>query len=102
MVLLAAYQSVLSRWSGQRDVVVGTAIANRTRQELEGVVGFFVNTLAMRTSVGPESSFVDVVRRVKQSALSAYAHQAVPFEKLVEELKVVRDMSRTPIFPLPP
>jgi amino acid adenylation domain-containing protein len=98
MVFLAAYQAVLSRWSGQRDIVVGTAIANRTSPAIEPLVGFFVNTLTMRTQIGAESSFTELVRSVKQSSLSAYAHQDVPFEKLVEELKVARDMSRTPIF----
>ena len=98
MVLLTAYQSVLSRWSGQNDVVVGTAIANRTRHELDHVVGFFVNTLAMRTSFEREASFVDVLRRVKHTAVSAYAQQDVPFERLVDALNVPRDMSRTPIF----
>ena len=98
MVLLAAYQVVLSRWSGQRDVVVGTAIANRVREEIEPIVGFFVNTLALRTAFEDDDSFASVVARVKQTALSAYSHQDVPFEKLVDELRVPRDMSRTPLF----
>ena len=98
MVLLAAYQIVLSRWSGQRDVVVGTAIANRTHEQLEQVVGFFVNTLAMRTTLGSTDSFASVVQRVKHTALAAYSHQDAPFEKLVDELDVGRDMSRTPVF----
>ncbi|HSO33700.1 MAG TPA: amino acid adenylation domain-containing protein, partial [Labilithrix sp.] len=98
MVVLAAYQAVLARWSGQRDIVVGTPIANRTTEELESIVGFFVNTLPMRSVIEPETSFAALVRRVKQSALSAYAHQHLPFEKLVEDLKVPRDLSRTPVF----
>jgi amino acid adenylation domain-containing protein len=98
MVLLAAFQCVLSRWSRQQDVVVGTPIANRTQRELEDVVGFFVNTLALRTSFEGAPSFRDALRRVKQSALAAYAHQDVPFEKLVDELGVARDTSRTPVF----
>lgn len=98
MVLLAAFQSVLSRWSGTSDIVVGTPIANRTRQELEGVVGFFANTLPLRTTFAPAMSFADVLRQVKSVALSAYSHQDIPFEKVVEELHVARDPSRTPVF----
>jgi amino acid adenylation domain-containing protein len=98
MVLLAAYQAVLARWSGQQDIVVGTPIANRTRHELEGMIGFFVNTLALRTSFAGEPSFEELVRRVKRAALAAYDHQDLPFEKLVDELRVVRDTTRTPVF----
>ena len=98
MVLLAVYQAVLSRWSGQTDIVVGTPIANRTRHELESVVGFFVNTLALRTSLEGAPSFDELVARVKRAALAAYGHQDVPFEKLVDELRVARDPSRTPVF----
>ncbi len=98
MVQLAAFQLVLARWSGQKDVVVGTPIANRTRQELETVVGFFTNTLALRTKLDGDPTFADVVGRVKEAALAAYAHQSLPFEKLVDELRVPRDTSRTPVF----
>ncbi|MEO9196819.1 MAG: amino acid adenylation domain-containing protein, partial [Polyangia bacterium] len=98
MVMLAAYQVVLARWSGQQDVVVGTAIANRNREELEPVVGFFVNTLAMRTTLSSAETFATLVRGVKARSLSAYAHQDLPFEKLVQELAVARDTSRTPLF----
>jgi amino acid adenylation domain-containing protein len=98
MVLLAAYQSLLSRWSGQKDIVVGTPIANRTRQELEGIVGFFINTLALRASLEDSPSFTALVRQVKRTALTAFSHQDVPFEKLVDELHVARDTSRGPIF----
>ena len=98
MVLLAAYQAVLARWSGQKDIVVGTPIANRTRHELEGMIGFFVNTLALRTSFADDPSFAELVRRVKRASLAAYEHQDLPFEKLVDELRVARDTSRTPVF----
>src|SRR5262245_46173472 len=98
MTLLAAFQLLLSRYSGQVDIAVGTPIANRTRSEIEGLIGFFVNTLVMRTAVEPRSSFREHLRRVRETALGAYAHQDVPFERLVEELSPERDMSRSPLF----
>jgi len=98
MVLLAAFNVLLSRWSGQDDVVVGTPIAGRTRAETEGLIGFFVNMLALRTDLAGTPSFRSVLRRVKVAALDAYAHQDLPFEKLVEALHPVRDLSREPIF----
>jgi non-ribosomal peptide synthetase component F len=98
MVLLAAFNVQLARWSGQDDVVVGTPIAGRTRAETEGLIGFFVNMLAMRTDLTGAPSFRGVLRRVKAAALDAYAHQDLPFEKLVEALHPIRDLSREPIF----
>jgi len=98
MVLLAAFQIVLSRWSGQSDVVVGTSIAGRTHRETEGLVGFFVNALALRARLGEVATFRELLAQVKETALSAYAHQDLPFEKLVQELAPSRDLSRQPIF----
>ncbi len=98
MVLLAAFQMVLSRWSGQQDIVIGTPIAGRTHRQTENLIGFFVNMLALRTDVSGDPSFRALVRRVKEVALAAYAHQDLPFEKLVEELRPVRDLSRQPLF----
>ncbi|MGH7927527.1 MAG: condensation domain-containing protein, partial [Candidatus Binatia bacterium] len=87
MSLLAACQSLLYRYTGQEDIVVGSPIANRTRTELEGLIGLFVNTLVLRTDLSGNPSFREVLQRVCRTALEAYEHQDLPFEKLVEELK---------------
>jgi non-ribosomal peptide synthetase component F len=98
MVLLAAFDALLLRWSGQEDLLVGSPIAHRTRLETEGLIGFFVNTLVLRAEMAGNPSFSELLGRVRSTALGAYAHQDLPFEKLVEELAPPRDPSRTPLF----
>ena len=97
MVLLAGFQTVLARWSGQEDVVVGTPIAGRTHRETESLVGFFVNTLPLRVRVTGRERFRELLKQVREVALGAYGHQDLPFEKLVAELAPERDLSRQPI-----
>src|SRR5215203_119010 len=98
MILLAAFQSELHRYTNQTDILVGTAIANRNRAEIEGLIGFFVNTLILRTDFSGRPTFRELLRRVRDLTLGAYAHQELPFERIVEELQPVRDLSRNPIF----
>ncbi|HKG80697.1 MAG TPA: amino acid adenylation domain-containing protein, partial [Pyrinomonadaceae bacterium] len=98
MSLLAAFQILLWRYSGEEDLAVGTPVAHRTRAETEELIGFFVNTLVLRTDVSGNPTFGELVQRVKETALGAYAHQDVPFEKLVEELAPERNLSVTPLF----
>ncbi|HEV3468925.1 MAG TPA: amino acid adenylation domain-containing protein [Pyrinomonadaceae bacterium] len=98
MTLLAAFQALLHRYTGRDDVTVGAPIANRNRPETEGVVGFFLNTLALRTDFSGDPSFCELLARVREVALGAYAHQDLPFEKLVEELRLDRDLSSHPLF----
>jgi len=98
MTLLGAFAVLLYRYSGQSEMVIGTPIANRNLIETEGLIGFFVNTLAMRTQVGGDPTFRELVKSVREVVLGAYAHQDVPFERIVEELKPERDLSRSPIF----
>ncbi len=100
MTLLAAWQVLLWRLSGETDVVVGTPVAGRGSGELEPLIGFFVNTLVLRTELGGEQSFVHVLRRVREVCLDAYAHQEAPFERIVEELQPQREMSHNPLFQL--
>ncbi|WP_343073363.1 non-ribosomal peptide synthase/polyketide synthase [Pyxidicoccus fallax] len=98
MALLAAFQTVLSRYTGQDDICVGAPIAGRRQAETEGLIGFFVNTLVMRTRLDGDPTFRELLGRVKEMALGAYAHQDVPFEKLVEVLQPPRQADRTPFF----
>ena len=97
MVLLAAFDILLGRWAGQDDVVVGAPIANRSRPETEGLIGFFVNTLVLRVDLSGSPSFAELVERVRTVALDGYAHQDLPFEKIVAELAPERDLSRNPL-----
>ncbi|MFJ6836224.1 amino acid adenylation domain-containing protein [Streptomyces sp. NPDC091209] len=98
MVLLAAAQAVLARWSGQTDVSVGTPVAGRGRVELEPLVGFFVNTVVLRTDLSGRPDFAGLVDRVRDVVLGAFDHQEVPFERVVERLRPERDLSRNPLF----
>src|ERR1044072_9480791 len=98
MILLAAFEVLLWRWTGETDVVVGTPIANRTRAELEGLIGFFVNTLPLRVSLAGNPSFRELLQKVREVCLGAYSHQELPFEKVVEEIAPERNLSHTPLF----
>src|SRR4051794_11319692 len=98
MVLLAAFQALLHRYSGQPRIVVGTPIAYRNRAEVEGLIGLFVNTLALATDIDGEISFRALLDRVREVSLGAYAHQDVPFEQLVEVLEPQRNLAHQPLF----
>lgn len=98
MVLLAAFKVLLFRYTAQEDIVLGTPIAGRSRLELEGLIGLFINTVVMRTDLSGNPTFKELLGRVRETALGAYAYQDMPFEKLVERLAPERDMGRTPLF----
>ena len=98
MALLATFDLLLYRYTGEEDLLVGTPIANRNRKEIEGLIGFFVNTVVLRTDLAGDPSFVDLLKRVRQTALGAYAHQDLPFETLVEALHPQRMLNVNPLF----
>lgn len=98
MVLLAAFQSLLGRYSGQSDIAVGSPIAGRLRSETEGLIGVFINTLVLLTDLSGQPDSMELLRRVKETTLEAYANQDVPFEQLVEVLMPQRDLTRSPLF----
>ncbi|TCP59315.1 amino acid adenylation domain-containing protein [Tumebacillus sp. BK434] len=98
MTLLSAFQTLLARLSGQDDIIVGTPIAGRTRKDTEGIVGLFLNTLALRADLTDDPAFAELLQQVREMTLGAFAHQDLPFEKLVEELDIERDLSRSPLF----
>ncbi|AHH97301.1 non-ribosomal peptide synthase/polyketide synthase [Kutzneria albida] len=98
MTLVAACQVLLARYTGQQDIAVGTVTAGRDRAELENLIGFFVNTLVLRSEVDRGRGFRDLLRAVRETVLAAFAHQDVPFERIVDELDLERDTSRSPLF----
>jgi amino acid adenylation domain-containing protein len=98
MLLHAAFAALLARWSGQNDIVIGTVVANRTHSEFEQLIGCFVNTIPLRTKLSPLQPFSHLLAQVRDFDLAAFDHQAVPFEKLVDELQPERSLARTPVF----
>ena len=98
MTLFSGFVMLLARYSGQHDICVGTPIANRQQAELEKLIGFFVNTLVLRAQLDEQTTGIELLRQVKETALSAYAHQDIPFEQLVEVLQPARSLSYSPIF----
>ena len=98
MVLFAAFNTLLTRYTGEQDIIVGAPIANRSRPELESLVGFFVNTLPLRTDLTGDPTFRELLRRVREVTLEAYSHQDLPFEKIVRDLRPERELGRNPLF----
>src|SRR5947208_2421984 len=98
MTLLGAFKTLLHRYTRQTDIIVGSPVAGRERVETEGLIGFFVNTLALRTDVSGDPTFLELLRRVRETTLGAYAHQELPFEQLVRALQPERDLSHHPFF----
>uniref|UniRef100_A0A2P1CZG6 AptD n=2 Tax=unclassified Phormidium TaxID=2609805 RepID=A0A2P1CZG6_9CYAN len=98
MILLATFSILLSRYSRQNDLCIGSPIANRTHSQTESLIGFFVNTLVLRNKINPEQSFIEFLQQTRQTCLEAYSHQDIPFELLVEKLQPERSMSHNPLF----
>ncbi|MBT4837958.1 MAG: AMP-binding protein, partial [Methylococcales bacterium] len=98
MILLAAFQILLSRYTGQKDICIGSPVAGRHRRELESLIGFFVNTVVMRSQINPQQKFTHFLQDVRKTTLDAFTHQQIPFEKLVENSQPERDPSTTPLF----
>jgi non-ribosomal peptide synthetase component F len=98
MTVLAAYQVLLSKWSGQSDMLIGTPMSGRQSTQLEGLIGLFANTLVMRAQPRGDRSFRELLQQVRSATLQAHAHQGLPFERLVQELQPGRDLSRQPLF----
>ncbi|MBW4573676.1 MAG: amino acid adenylation domain-containing protein [Aphanothece sp. CMT-3BRIN-NPC111] len=98
MTLLAAFKVLLYRYTNQEDIIIGSPIAGRNQPEVEGLIGFFINNLVLRTNLSGNPSFTELLGRVRQTALDAYSHQDVPYAKLVEEIGLARDLSQSPLF----
>ena len=98
MTLLAGWAALLARLSGQQDVVIGTPMANRGRAEIEGLIGFFVNTLALRLDLSGSPTVGELLERVKAQALAAQQHQDIPFEQVVELVQPARSLAHSPLF----
>mgnify|MGYP005834128821 CR=1 FL=1 len=98
ILLLAVYNTLLFRYSGQEDIIIGTAVAGRNHPDLQGIMGMFVNTLAMRNNIKGDMTFIQLLQKVRDNALKSFENQDYQFEELVEELDIIRDMSRNPLF----
>ncbi len=98
MTLLASFKVLLSRYSGQKDIAIGSPTANRTQHQTENLIGFFVNTLVLRTQINGEQTFTELLKQVRKTSLEAYSHQDIPFEYLVEQINPSRSLSHSPLF----